>query len=82
VDELDRADDLRPPRVLEQEAGRVGILLVTSEWSQRASLITFTLVPHRSRVLAAKLLAGVSLAVIGFQVCLAAGLLARRRSRR
>jgi ABC-2 type transport system permease protein len=33
----------------------VGILLVTSEWSQRTSMITFTLVPRRSRVLAAKL---------------------------
>ena len=35
----------------------MGILLVTSEWSQRTALITFTLVPHRSRVLVAKLLA-------------------------
>jgi len=54
----------------------VGILLVTSEWSQRTSLITFTLVPHRSRVLAAKLLAGVALSVIAYQLCLATGLLA------
>jgi ABC-2 type transport system permease protein len=54
----------------------VGILLVTSEWSQRTTLITFTLVPHRSRVLAAKLLAGVALSVTGYQLCLAAGLLA------
>ncbi|HTE61292.1 MAG TPA: hypothetical protein VK631_13150 [Solirubrobacteraceae bacterium] len=54
----------------------VGILLVTSEWSQRTSLITFTLVPHRSRVLVAKLFAGISLAVIGIQLCLATALLA------
>jgi ABC-2 type transport system permease protein len=54
----------------------VGILLVTSEWSQRTSLITFTLVPHRSRVLAAKLLAGVALSLIAYQLCLATGLLA------
>jgi ABC-2 type transport system permease protein len=54
----------------------VGILLVTSEWSQRTSLITFTLVPHRSRVLVAKLLAGVALSLIAYQLCLAAGLLA------
>jgi ABC-2 type transport system permease protein len=54
----------------------VGILLVTSEWTQRTSLITFTLVPHRARVLVAKLLAGGALAVIGYQICLAAGLLA------
>jgi ABC-2 type transport system permease protein len=53
----------------------VGILLVTSEWTQRTSLITFTLVPLRSRVLAAKLLAGIALGVIGYQICLAAGLL-------
>lgn len=54
----------------------VGILLVTSEWSQRTSLITFTLVPHRSRVLVAKLLAGTALALIAYQLCLATGLLA------
>jgi ABC-2 type transport system permease protein len=54
----------------------VGILLVTSEWTQRTSLITFTLVPQRARVLVAKLLAGGVLAVIGYQICLAAGLLA------
>src|SRR5262249_39655952 len=32
----------------------VGILLVTSEWSQRTALLTFTLVPARLPVLAAK----------------------------
>lgn len=45
------------------EAGRVGltfllpaivILSVTSEWTQRAALTTFTLVPDRARVIAAK----------------------------
>jgi ABC-type transport system involved in multi-copper enzyme maturation permease subunit len=40
-----------------------GILLVTSEWTQRTSLITFALVPDRGRVLTAKLLAGCVLAV-------------------
>jgi hypothetical protein len=40
----------------------VGILLVTSEWSQRTGLITFALVPVRSRVLGAKLIASVVLA--------------------
>jgi len=35
----------------------LGILLVTSEWSQRTGLITFALVPVRSRVLGAKLIA-------------------------
>jgi ABC-2 type transport system permease protein len=49
----------------------VGILLVTSEWSQRTGLITFTLVPVRSRVLAAKLLASLVLALAAVVVCLA-----------
>jgi ABC-type transport system involved in multi-copper enzyme maturation permease subunit len=43
----------------------LGILLVTSEWSQRTAMTTFTLVPRRSRVLTAKLLAAVVLAVLG-----------------
>jgi ABC-2 type transport system permease protein len=41
----------------------VGIMLVTSEWSQRTALQTFALVPRRNRVVAAKLLAGSVLAV-------------------
>lgn len=49
----------------------VGILLVTSEWSQRGGLITFALVPLRSRVLVAKLLAGLVLALAALAVCLA-----------
>jgi ABC-2 type transport system permease protein len=40
-----------------------GILLVTSEWSQRTGMITFALVPVRSRVLAAKLVASMVLAL-------------------
>jgi ABC-2 type transport system permease protein len=41
----------------------LGILLVTSEWSQRTGLITFALVPVRSRVLGAKVVASLVLAV-------------------
>src|SRR4051794_22743869 len=41
----------------------LGILLVTSEWSQRTGMITFTLVPVRSRVLGAKLVASLVLAL-------------------
>jgi ABC-type transport system involved in multi-copper enzyme maturation permease subunit len=41
----------------------VGILLVTSEWSQRTALITFTLVPERLPVLTAKILASVLIAL-------------------
>ena len=39
------------------------ILLVTGEASQRNGLVTFTLEPRRSRVVAAKFIAGVALAV-------------------
>jgi ABC-2 type transport system permease protein len=46
----------------------VGILLVTSEWTQRTSLITFTLVPDRWRVVSAKLAAGVVLAAVAWVV--------------
>ncbi|MCA1680906.1 MAG: ABC transporter permease [Actinobacteria bacterium] len=42
----------------------VGILLVTSEWSQRTGLITFALVPVRSRVLGAKLIASLVLSAV------------------
>ncbi len=39
-----------------------GVLLVTTEWSQRTGLITFALVPDRARVIAAKVLTAVVLA--------------------
>jgi ABC-2 type transport system permease protein len=42
----------------------VGILLVTSEWSQRTALQTFALVPRRNRIITAKLLAGSALAIL------------------
>jgi ABC-2 type transport system permease protein len=53
-----------------------GILLVSSEWSQRTSLITFTLVPRRQRVLIAKLLAALVLSLAAFAVCLSLSLAA------
>jgi ABC-type transport system involved in multi-copper enzyme maturation permease subunit len=40
----------------------LGILSMTSEWSQRTALTTFTLVPARGRVILAKLAAGVLIA--------------------
>jgi hypothetical protein len=43
----------------------LGILLVTSEWSQHTALTTFTLVPRRSRIIGAKVAAGVLLAAAG-----------------
>ncbi|BCJ46637.1 hypothetical protein GCM10010168_38400 [Actinoplanes ianthinogenes] len=41
----------------------LGVLSVTSEWSQRTALATFTLVPARGRVMVAKIAAGVLIAV-------------------
>jgi hypothetical protein len=37
----------------------IAVLSVTSEWSQRSGLATFTLVPHRGRVLVAKAIGAV-----------------------
>jgi ABC-2 type transport system permease protein len=42
----------------------IGILLVSSEWSQRTALITFTLVPKRMRVMSAKIAASLVLGLI------------------
>lgn len=41
----------------------LGILSVTSEWSQRTALTTFTLVPTRGRVMVAKLAASTLIAI-------------------
>jgi ABC-2 type transport system permease protein len=41
----------------------LGIMAVTSEWSQRTAMVTFTLEPHRGRTIAAKFTATVLLAV-------------------
>ena len=49
----------------------LGILLVTSEWYQRTGLITFALVPVRSRVLGAKLIASLLWAVAMLAMSLA-----------
>jgi ABC-type transport system involved in multi-copper enzyme maturation permease subunit len=49
----------------------LGILLITSEWSQRTHLVTFTLVPNRGRVAVAKIAAGVLAGVSAIVVCLA-----------
>jgi len=51
----------------------VAILAVTSEWSQRSGLTTFTLVPHRGRVIAAKALVSVVVGVVGVLLALAIG---------
>jgi ABC-2 type transport system permease protein len=48
----------------------LGILLVTSEWSQRTAMITFSLVPQRTRVITAKVLAAIVLALVGLVIAL------------
>ena len=52
----------------------LGVLAATSEWSQRTVLSTFSLVPNRSRVLSAKILSAMVLALsaVGFTVVIAA----------
>jgi hypothetical protein len=62
---------IRPAAILLPIAG---VLLITSEWSQRTGMVTFALVPVRSRVVGAKLIAGLILAVgmLGLSVAVAA----------
>jgi len=51
----------------------IGVLAVTSEWSQRTALTTFTLVPSRSRVIAAKLVNTLAIGFVGMLVALGVG---------
>ena len=48
----------------------LGILAVTSEWSQRTGLTTFALVPERERVIGAKVIAAIALGVGAVVACL------------
>jgi len=48
----------------------LGILLVTSEWSQRTGLTTFALVPERGRVITAKIVAAIVLSLAATAACL------------
>lgn len=52
----------------------LGVLLVTSEWGQRAAMTTFVLVPRRERVVAAKVVAAIliGLAVLAVTFLVAA----------
>lgn len=52
-----------------------GVLVVTSEWSQRTAMVTFALEPHRIRVILAKLLAVTLLALATIVLAVAAGAL-------
>jgi ABC-2 type transport system permease protein len=51
----------------------IAILSVTSEWSQRSALTTFTLVPSRGRVIAVKAFLAVSIGVVSMLVAAAVG---------
>jgi len=53
----------------------IAILSVTGEWSQRSGLTTFTLIPHRWRVIAAKAIACVGVAVVTIPLAFAIGAL-------
>jgi hypothetical protein len=53
----------------------VAVLSVTSEWSQRSGLTTFTLVPHRGRVISAKAMAAVFVGVVSIPLAFAIGAL-------
>jgi hypothetical protein len=51
----------------------IAVLSVTSEWSQRSGLATFTLVPHRGRVVTAKATAAVLVTVPATAVAFGVG---------
>ena len=53
----------------------IAILAVTSEWSQRTGLTTFALIPHRSRIIAAKAIASVMIAIAAMGLTFAVGAL-------
>ncbi len=51
----------------------VAILSVTSEWSQRSGLTTFTLVPSRGRVITAKAVCAIGIGVVSMFLALGIG---------
>ncbi|MFC5729669.1 MULTISPECIES: ABC transporter permease subunit [Nocardioides] len=53
----------------------IGVLAVTSEWSQRTALTTFTLVPGRGRVILAKLVNVLMVGVVSMLIALGVGAL-------
>jgi ABC-type transport system involved in multi-copper enzyme maturation permease subunit len=48
----------------------IGIMLLTSEWSQRTAMVSFALEPRRPRVIAAKLVVGLVFAVAAVAIAL------------
>ncbi len=53
----------------------VGIMLVTSEWSQRTAMTTFVLEPRRMRIVLAKMFAGVALTAFVIVFALVVGVI-------
>jgi ABC-2 type transport system permease protein len=53
----------------------IAILAVTSEWSQRTGLTTFTLIPHRRRIITAKAISSVLIAIAAMALTFAVGAL-------
>ena len=53
----------------------IAILSVTAEWTQRSGLTTFTLVPHRGRIVFAKAIVAISIAVASMLVAFVIGAL-------
>ncbi|KRF17666.1 hypothetical protein ASG90_04690 [Nocardioides sp. Soil797] len=53
----------------------LAILLVTQEWGQRTGLVTFSQVPHRGRVLMAKLVAALLFVLAAFAVAVVVALI-------
>ena len=51
----------------------IAVLSITGEWSQRSGLTTFTLVPHRNRVILAKVVASVTVGAASMLFALAVG---------
>jgi hypothetical protein len=53
----------------------LGILLVTSEWSQRTGLTTFALVPQRERIIVAKTIGATVLTLVAVAACVVISLI-------
>ncbi len=53
----------------------LAIMLVTTEWSQRSGLVTFSLEPRRSRVVVAKMVVGVILTLVTLVAAFVMGVL-------
>lgn len=51
----------------------IAILSITGEWTQRSGLTTFTLVPHRNRVILAKVVVSVAVGIASMLVALVFG---------